>query len=152
MRVTRAKPEDAVELSEIAHAAKAHWGYSDAQLKSWATELTYTAEYINSHWVAVVKDDDTPFDTLGVCSLDVVGDQLEIAGMWVRPEAMGRGVGRVLLNAAVAHCKEQSVSILRLLADPNAEGFYASMGAVLIGQERGSPTGRLLPLMHINIE
>ncbi len=81
--------------------------------------------------------------------IDKSGDQLEIAGLWVLPNTMGKGVGRQLIEAALSHCRSEGVAVLRLLSDPNAQGFYEAMGAELIGYERGSRKGRLLPLMHL---
>lgn len=153
MHIRAAQPEEAEALTQIAFAAKGYWGYDQAQLNSWATELTYTPEYIRSHWVAVAEQEvEGQAQSIGVCSLEPVGDQLEIAGMWVSPDAVGGGVGRALLDAALNHCREKKVAVLRLLSDPNAQGFYEKMGACLIGQERGSPTGRLLPLMHFKVD
>ncbi len=152
MLLRPARLDEADQLSHIAFTAKAHWGYEDELLKSWKPELTYSAEYIDSHWVTVAEDTSASSQgkLLGVCALDPFGDQLEIAGLWVLPNAMGQGVGRQLLRAALSYCRSQRVAVLRLLSDPNAQGFYKAMGAELIGYERGSPKGRLLPLMHMD--
>ncbi len=152
MILRRARVEEADALSHIAFTAKAHWGYEKEQLDSWKPELTYSPDYLATHWVVVAEDTSEASlgELLGVCALDPFGDQLEIAGMWVLPHTMGRGVGRQLLDAALEHCRSEGVATLRLLSDPNAQGFYKAMGARLIGYERGSPRGRLLPLMHLD--
>ncbi len=147
-----AQPEEAQALSDIARAAKAHWGYDEAQLNSWASELSYSPDYIRDHWMMVAEHSgEKPRTLLGVCALEPFGDQLEIAGMWVLPDSIGQGVGKALLKEALFHCREQGVATLRLLSDPHAVGFYEAAGAVLIGHERGSPKGRLLPLMHFDV-
>ncbi len=155
----RARPDEADALSHIAKVAKAHWGYDQTQLKSWESELSYEPDYIRDHWVTVAEqgsemdgDHRDSVSLLGVCALESFGDQLEIAGLWVLPDCMGQGIGKTLLRAALAHCREQRIKTLRLLSDPNAVGFYEATGAVLIGHERGSPNGRLLPLMHFNVD
>lgn len=151
MHLRPARSDEHALLTQLAFAAKGHWGYSREQLDSWVDELTFTPEYIDSHWVTVAEQPGQEPRVVGVCSLDEAGAKLEIAGMWVCPQAQGLGVGRRLLEAALGHCRERGVAVLRLLSDPHAQGFYAHLGAVLIGFERGSPTGRLLPLMHFNV-
>jgi Acetyltransferase (GNAT) domain len=66
--------------------------------------------------------------------------------------AMGAGVGRALWAAAVQVARTLPFDELRLAADPNAEQFYARMGARRIG-EVGSEVvhGRRLPLMAFDL-
>ena len=153
LRLRPAQASDADELTHLARTAKAHWGYDQALLDSWASVLSFSPEYIRDHWVVVAQaphgeSGDAPI--VGVCALGPVGDVLEIDGMWVLPEGMGKGVGRVLVEAALAHCRSEQVTTLRLLSDPHAQGFYQKLGARLIGHERDTPEGRLLPLMHFD--
>lgn len=46
MQIVRAKPEDADALTEIAHAAKRHWGYPERWIESWRDTLIIRAESI----------------------------------------------------------------------------------------------------------
>ncbi|MEM7082558.1 MAG: GNAT family N-acetyltransferase [Pseudomonadota bacterium] len=152
-----ARPDEAARLTAIAFAAKAHWGYPASQLDAWAPELTYTADVIRAHWVAVAcraPESDTigtHSDVIGVCSLEPFGPYLEISGLWVDPPQMGQGIGRALTDHALRHGRECGVTTLRLLADPYAKAFYTALGALEVGLERGSPSGRLLPLMHFDL-
>ena len=43
VKIRPATPGDSAALSRIAHAAKAHWGYSAAQLAHWRDDLTVSA-------------------------------------------------------------------------------------------------------------
>jgi hypothetical protein len=46
MQFVRAKPQDADALTEIAHAAKRHWGYPERWIESWCDTLTMRPEFI----------------------------------------------------------------------------------------------------------
>jgi|SRR5262245_16873441 len=62
MRIVRAKPDEAEALTEIAFAAKRHWGYPEKWIESWRETLTVTPEFIASHetyvatWIAKVTE------------------------------------------------------------------------------------------------
>ena len=77
--------------------------------------------------------------------------------LWLEPEVQGRGLGRRLWDHALTSAAALGYRSLMLEADPNAEGFYAAMGATRIG-ERESPLaqkvepGRALPLMRIELD
>jgi len=49
-----ARPADVARLTEIAHRAKAHWGYPPDLLELWRGDLTYTVESLAADqvWVA----------------------------------------------------------------------------------------------------
>ena len=49
MHITRARPDDAATLTEIAFAAKRHWGYPIAWIESWRDVLTVRPEFIAGH-------------------------------------------------------------------------------------------------------
>jgi GNAT superfamily N-acetyltransferase len=73
--------------------------------------------------------------------------------MWVRPEYMGTGLGRRLLEQVTAEATARGLQALELSADPNAEGFYRHMGAVQIGEVPADIDGRarVLPRMRIQL-
>jgi hypothetical protein len=58
MQILWANPSDAETLTEIAFAAKGHWGYPERWIESWSNQLTVTPELIASHdtHVAFVED------------------------------------------------------------------------------------------------
>jgi hypothetical protein len=66
MQIRVARPEDAGELTEIAFAAKRHWGYPDRWIQSWREVLTLTPEFIDRHetYAAVVGLDPVGFYAL----------------------------------------------------------------------------------------
>lgn len=73
-------------------------------------------------------------------------------GLFVEPDAIGRGVGRRLFEHATAAAASLGFGRLTIDADPNAEPFYVAMGATRIGATpSGSIPGRMLPLLAITI-
>jgi GNAT superfamily N-acetyltransferase len=53
--------------------------------------------------------------------------------LFVAPAAQGQGLGRALMEAAIAACRERRVRpAIRLNAAPNAVGFYEHLGFVRV--------------------
>jgi len=144
----RGLPHDSIALTEIAFAAKRHWGYPERWIEIWTPQLTITTEYIekNETWLAAVDEEIVAFYALREEETFVWLEHL-----WVNPEAMGRGVGAQLLRHALKRCHERGAAVLRIESDPNAQGFYEKMGARKIGESRGEVEGRprILPMMEI---
>jgi GNAT superfamily N-acetyltransferase len=130
MNIARAQPDDAVLLTDIAFAAKRHWGYPEKWMESWRDALTVQPEFIAHHETyAAILDGRT----VGFYALGRRDDRLELLHLWVLPNAMGQGVGRSLF----LHCLERARALgcrkLEIESDPNAEGFYQHMGAQRVG-------------------
>lgn len=147
-----ATPAEAGELSAIALAAKAHWGYPASALAAWGPQLTITAESIARHPTFVCEADGAP---AGFCQLAFADGRCTLENLWVRPECMGRGLGSRLLAMALAHAVRQGARQMEIDADPNAEGFYLAHGAVRTGMipapVEGAPD-RIRPQLRLRIE
>ena len=150
VQIRRATPDEAATLTAIAHAAKRHWGYPEEWIERWKVDLTIAPDLIanNEVFVAIVSD-----EIAGCCAL-VVNDSLaEIEHMWIKPEQIGSGVGRALFDHVRDRANELHLPALELSADPNAEGFYARMGAARVGEVRADmdERTRVLPRMRITL-
>jgi GNAT superfamily N-acetyltransferase len=88
---------------------------------------------------------------LGVASLDAAADPPVVGHLFVDPSAMGAGVGALLMAALADEARRLGVAEIELESDPNAEGFYARMGAHRVGDRASSSTGRVLPLMRMRV-
>jgi N-acetylglutamate synthase-like GNAT family acetyltransferase len=150
IEIRRANPEEADTLTEIAHAAKRHWNYPESWIQQWQTDLTITREFIATHEVFVATISG---EIVGCCALVLTDSLAEIEHMWIRPEQMGTGVGRALFEHARERAMERGANVLELSADPYAEGFYARMGAKVIGEIPANMDGqsRVLPRMRIEL-
>jgi ribosomal protein S18 acetylase RimI-like enzyme len=151
MVIVRAKPEDAGVLTEIAHAAKRHWGYPERWIESWRGILTMRPEFIAANIVFCAVEEDR---TVGFYLLTTESNGLHLDHLWILPEAMRRGIGCALFEHAVGQAAAAGFNAIQIEADPNAEGFYQRMGAKRIGQSIGDVCGeaRELPLLEYRVE
>lgn len=148
--IRRARPREAKSLTHIALAAKRHWGYPDSWLDRWRDALTITPQYIRRHHVYVAEESA---ERLGFLAL-VCGDDIALLEhLWVRPESMGRRVGSELFAFAIQLARTQGMTRVLIESDPNAEGFYARMGAVRVGELSADMDGirRVLPCMEVSL-
>ena len=145
-----ARPEEAPSLSEIALAAKAHWGYPERWMQLWKPQLTFSPDYFeeNESWVAEIDHRPAAFYTL----LEKEG-QAWLENLWVFPEFIGKGIGKRLFLHALELSRQRGFENLRLEADPNAAGFYEKMGMKKIGEHRSEVEGqpRILPVMELEL-
>jgi GNAT superfamily N-acetyltransferase len=124
-------------LTQISiRASQQAWNYSD-EFMAWEPEAIYvTEEHIRSAIVVVLELDSRP---VGFYVLTGAPPEIEMARLMIAPEGAGRGNGRLLWDHAVANARATGASSMRLDADPNAEPFYAHMGAVTEGEHDWEP-------------
>jgi len=150
IQIRRARPDEADVLTEIAHAAKRHWGYPENWIEHWQAGLTITPEFIarNEMYVAMIDE-----EVVGCCALVLSAGLAELEHMWIRPQHMGTGVGRALFLHAQERAANLEISVLEISADPNAEGFYERMGARRIGEVQSEIEGqpRVLPRLSVDL-
>jgi GNAT superfamily N-acetyltransferase len=145
--IRRVNPEQADQLTKIALRAKRYWGYPEKWMEIWAPQLTFTPTYFekNESWAAELDEQPVGFYTL----LDRNGIAW-LENLWVAPEHIGKGFGRLLFQHAEEIASRRGYKILQLEADPNAAGFYEKMGMRKI-EERDSEVDdqpRILPIME----
>jgi GNAT superfamily N-acetyltransferase len=149
LEIRSASASDAEALSTLALASKGHWGYSAEFLAACRDELTVSRRACESGRVVVAAEDDVLAGFYQVAGDPPDG---ELVHLFVAPGAMGRGVGGLLLNSAKEHARGLRFTTLRLDADPNAEPFYAHLGArTVTNVPSGSIPGRFLPHMVIDL-
>ena len=139
--------EDADALTEIAFAAKRHWRYPENWIRQWQEALTITPEYVieNPTFVAAVDAEIVGFGAVQIEACAALLDHL-----WVLPQFMGRGVGRLLFQYAEEVGRASGAVRMRIVCDPHAEQFYSRMGATVYGREPASMDGeaRFRPLLE----
>ena len=146
--IRRALPSDASALTRVAHAAKRHWKYPEDWIRLWRDALTVTPGFVARHpvWCAI-----RGASMLGFYALSGVGPVRELEHLWVLPAHIGRGVGARLLDHAVVTLRAEGARVLRIAADPHAEGFYLAMCARRIGEVASTPRGRTLPVLVLEV-
>jgi len=142
--IRRAKAEDSEALTAIAHKAKRYWEYPEPWIDEWKDLLTLTPSFIRSHSVYLAIEGTVP---IGFYSLSGKGSRLMLEHLWVVPDRIGRGVGRLLFEHTVMIAMRRKATIIVIESDPNAAGFYERMGARQTGQTVSTVASqpRLLP-------
>ena len=130
MLIRRAAAEDADALSDLAHRAKAHWGYPASWMRKWDAQLTILPGYLEMHdvWVA---DEDAQI--VGMCALEDQRTRWHLEHVWVEPARHGHGIGRALVLHALEEARQRHGGVIELLSDPFACGFYEKLGATKAG-------------------
>jgi len=148
VEIRRSTPDEAGVLTDLAHASKRYWGYPESYIQLWKRDLTFKPGYIerNAVYAAVYKG-----AVVGVFAVTGGGAECELAHLWVLPEWIGKGLGRKLFDEAVRVAGTIGAKTMRIVSDPNAEGFFRRMGARHVGYFPSKPDGRKLPYLVINL-
>ena len=148
VEIVHATPNQAEALTQIAFAAKRHWGYPERWVQIWSSLLTITPEFIEKHDTYVAYLDGK---SAGFCAVSKENEEASVEHLWVLPEYKGKGIGAELFRYMLSRCKERGARALEIESDPNAQGFYERMGAVKIGEIVGEVDGqpRILPLLEM---
>jgi molybdenum cofactor cytidylyltransferase len=131
MKIRAALNHESGLLSDLATRAKAHWGYSEEMLERWKAELTVSASDIAAHLTFVATIEEI---VAGFYSLLPSAGPWTLNHFWVSPQYMHRGIGRSLLTHALDTAVGRGASVVKVDADPNAEGFYVQCGALRLGE------------------
>lgn len=152
MDIRPAHPDDATMLGELACASKAWWGYPALQIELWREELSPSPASISAQPTFVAHIDGA---AAGFYQLYLTGGgQGELKNLWVLPQFMRQGIGGALLAHAVAVAARAKVAVLAINADPHAEPFYLSQGAIRVGADPSPIPGqpdRVLPQLQLRV-
>jgi GNAT superfamily N-acetyltransferase len=150
VQLVRAHPSDASTLSTIAWASKANWGYPAHWMEQWRKQLTITPQFIaTNETFATLRDGRL----IAFHALLEAAETFRLEHLWVLPEHVGQGIGRLLFTHAAGRAAARGGCSLTIEADPNAEPFYRHMGAVRVGVLAGEIDGqrRELPLLTFDL-
>jgi N-acetylglutamate synthase-like GNAT family acetyltransferase len=142
-----ARAGESVALSELMLRSKAHWGYDAALLEGWRDQLVVSEEMVSRGRVFVAERRGA---VLGVAAVVDEPPDVELDACFVEPVAIGTGVGRALVQHALGRARELGAHTMRVVADPNAEAFYARLGAVRVGEVPSDVPARSLPLLRFD--
>jgi len=137
------------ELSALAIRSKSYWGYDAAFLEACREELTITASRVVEERIRVAEME---CKVVGFTALKVGRRRAELMDLFVDPDMIGQGIGRLLWQDAVTGARDSGAKSLRIEADPHAEEWYMARGAERVGQvTSGSIPGRFLPLLRYEL-
>ena len=66
--------------------------------------------------------------------LPISGGRCELDDLFVEPDSMGVGVGRMLVDDVVSRAAAAGAIHVDVIANPNAVGFYERLGFEVTGQ------------------
>jgi GNAT superfamily N-acetyltransferase len=129
--IRRAEAADVERLTELVHTSAAYRG----RYASIIAGYRVTPEYVEKapSWVAA----DPERSIRGWVSLQL--DPLEIDMMFVADEDHGRGIGRALVAHLLDDARRRGPGTARVVAHPDAEGFYRRCGAERVGTVPPTP-------------
>lgn len=143
LEIRAAVAGEAEAISTLAIRSKAHWDYTVEQMDVFREELTLTSQQLSDHHchVAIDKDAIRGFYTL----VPLTHGRAELEHIFVDPNHLSRGIGRLLFDHACAQGRALGMSALWIQSDPNAAGFYTRLGARLDAEIPSSIPGRSIP-------
>jgi GNAT superfamily N-acetyltransferase len=148
--IRRARPAEAQQLSDIAMAAKASWGYPASFMARCRAALAVDPASMVERQFHLAEDADGAI--LGFYGFEPEPDGIGLSHLFVAPEAIGGGVGRRLWDHAVAEARRLGHSQLLVVSDPHAAGFYARMGAEPAGSAPSEiDPARPLPMYRLRL-
>lgn len=134
MIIRRARQADREDVVEVFLAC---WRDNYAPLFGEQLSRSFDQDSASALWQAALDEDDVLVvddDELGIVGVTRVvrrSRTAEIGSLYVAPGLQGRGLGRLLLDAAVEHCRELRVERLTLWVfarnEPSVR-FYVNQG------------------------
>lgn len=140
---------DLAQLSDLCFRSKAVWGYDAAFMEACRAELTLVAADLDESSVQVAESGGR---IVGVVQVAVTDDEGSLEKLFVEPELMRTGAGRLLFAWAAEAARKQGARTLAIESDPGAADFYRRMGARDAGvAPSGSVEGRWLPRLIFDL-
>lgn len=152
--IRKVEPSEAPVLTQLAHLAKAYWGYSPEFMAACDETLSFNADDLNNERYAfrVGTENGTIRSFYTLDKESEADGSIEMSALFVEPTALGRGFGRRLFEHSVELARKFGAKNMMIHSDPYAEEFYIKMGAVNVGTiASDSIENRELPLLQFNL-
>lgn len=124
--------------------SKSHWHYDRQQLKIWQNELTISPTFLLNTKVFKLVDNAK---IVGFFAFSFHGEAVKLESLFILPEYIGKGVGKLLMNAFLEKVQRLPIQIIFLDADPNSEGFYEKFDFYTVSLKSTSIKNRFMPIM-----
>jgi GNAT superfamily N-acetyltransferase len=152
-RIRPARIDEGDALSALCFRSKAVWGYDAAFMGLARAALRVSPEEIAAGDVWVAAAGETGIAGVVALAAGERPDTLDLNKLFIDPQFIRAGFGRMLLAHAVAEARRRGASRLTILADPFAAPFYEREGARHIGEAPSDAIpGRKLPLYEIALD
>ncbi len=143
LNIRAATMAERAPLEALQRRASDAWSAYREQLAAHPDAIVLPPAFVDSGWVRVaVAGDDRPIGFSVVIPRGAAIHELD--GLFVEPRHMHHGVGRLLVEAAVARAAREGAAGLEVIAGP-AQAFYEKVGFELIGaaETRFGPAVRM---------
>jgi GNAT superfamily N-acetyltransferase len=143
LSIRAATMAECAPLEALQRRASDVWEAYREQLAAHPDAIVLPPDFIDSCWVRVaVAEDERPIGFAVVIPRGVAIHELD--GLFVEPRHMHQGVGRLLVDDAVARAARDGAAGLEVIAGP-AQGFYEKVGFAVIGaaETRFGPAVRM---------
>jgi GNAT superfamily N-acetyltransferase len=118
-------------LQELQRRASLHWPTYREQLLADPGAIELPFQEVRDGLVRVAVDGwIVGFSVL----LPETGGACQLDGLFVEPERMGEGVGRLLVEDSAQIARGQGATVIEVVANPDARDFYEGVG-FLRGEE-----------------
>ena len=143
IQIKKADVSDIDILNKISIKSKMHWNYPPEWMDNWKKDLALTEEHFIEQNIYKLEKAGS---IIGFCSIVENENDYEVVHLWLIPEYIGKGYGKLLLNETIKRVVKDDKEII-VESDPNSEAFYARQGFKTFGKKESYPKGRFLPLM-----
>jgi GNAT superfamily N-acetyltransferase len=150
MHFRSAAGRDFKPLCELAFKSKGYWGYSAEFMARWKAAFSLTPEECDSGLTGAVEHEGK---LVGFYRLQGKAPQGKLLSLFVSPEHIGKGVGRMLFEQAKLQAQKVGMTSLIIESDPNAKDFYTRLGAVVTGTKKSVLwPGLELPVLTVSLK
>ena len=131
-RIRDALPDEAAALEALQRRSSDVWEEYRAQLAANPDAIEAPHQAIAEGRVRVAVDADE--QCLGFSVVQPVrAGRCELDDLFVEPESMGLGVGRLLVDDVASRAEAAGAAFVDVIANPNALGFYERVGFEITG-------------------
>lgn len=131
------------KLTDTAVKSEAYWGYDSEYMNKFRSYYSVSEDFIKSNPVYVIEEGS---NIIGFYGLMTKNNETELEYLFIAPQYIGQGFGKVLWNHMVNLCRGLGISELEIVTSPQAEAFYIKMGAIHTGEvESLLKKGRIIP-------
>lgn len=146
--IRRAVPAEAPLLNALTGRSALYWGY-EPEFLDWEPEaLLVTPEFITRSPVFVLEEGG---QIVGYYALDGEPPEMIFDKLFVEPDLIGTGRGKILWQHAVGMAQQLGARVLTFAADPNAAPFYRAMGAAWTHEVSTSRPGWALQMFRFAV-
>jgi GNAT superfamily N-acetyltransferase len=141
------RPQERAALEELQRRASLMWEEYRPFLLANPDVIELPLAQLRAQQVRVAEIDG---GVAGFASLLPKGGFCELDGLFVEPDLWRRGVGRALIEDALAAARAEGAAAIETVANPRAEGFYRKLGFSVTGgaQTPFGPANRMQILVN----